>query len=317
MAFLKIIFLDNKEKEHCLTFRLSNSDISSRWQRIVKVNQQSNKTIHTVLMNTTYEGLSKIHTELEFVLYRIKEMYDRTLPLISGEELTRHQLNVLHEHFELYGDRILELQEKNMLSRDVTNDEMHIAFCRLNELIHSYEDGLANKNLRFPRMSALIDYYPAGIYEPLLERDRIHLASDFKWGSLYLGYNTLGKDWASVWVDNDLEVIERNQARPQKRFAAETWINFGADLPDFERREEFEKWYLKLPKELQSKIPMDNYNELSFGRIHIGDIVIDDYFLKYESNPHAWQLPSSDAKRNWNYLVFSTFTKAISVDIYE
>lgn len=317
MAFLKITFLDNKEKEHCLTFKLSDSDISRRWQQIVKTNQQSDKTIYTVLMNTTYESLSKIHTELEFVLYRIGEMYDRPLPSISNEELSRHQLNVLHEHFELYGDRIPELQEKNILGVDVTDSELHVMFCRLNELIHSYEDGLANRDLYFPRMSALVDYYPAGIYEPLLERDRIYLASDFRWGGLYLGYNTLGKDWSSVWVDNDLEVIERNQVRPQQRFAAETWINFGADLPEFLRREEFEKWYLKLPPELQSKVPMDNYNELSFGRIHIGDIVIDDYFLKYDNNSYAWKLPSSAAKRNWNHSVFSTFTKVTNFEIYE
>lgn len=317
MTQLTITFLDNLEQEHCLNFKICNTDLANRWQSIVIKNQQTDKFIHGVLMNTTYAQLQSIHAELHSIVTALNELYDKQLPVYTDAILNKNHLNTLHEQFEIYGDRIPELQASGVLNVEVHTNALHLKFCRLNELIHSYEDALVNQSVSFPTMGALIDYYPAGLYVPLLEKDRVYLEGDFKWGHLYLGYNTLGKDWGSVWGDNDLEVIIRDQVRPQKRFAAENWLYFGKDFEKFERISNFEKWYLKLPTAIKDKVPMNNLNELSFGRLYVGSIIIDEYFLKYDSNLTNWQLPNSSTKLKWNNNVFTTFKKITKFNFYE
>lgn len=317
MTKLTITFLDNFEQEHCLNFKICDTDLANRWKSIVLKNQQTGRFIHATLMNTTYAQIQSIHAELHSVVNVINELYDLSLPVYTDVVLNKNHLNTLHEQFETYGDRILELQSIGVLDVAVHNSELHNKFCRLNELIHSYEDALFNRPGCFPRMGALIDYYPAEFYVPLLEKDKVYLKADFEWGNLYLGYNTLGKDWISVWGDNDLEVIVRDKVRPQKKFAAENWVYFGIHHEKDASISKFEKWYLKLPTAIKDKVPMDNLNELSFGRLYIGSIMIDEYFLKYDSNPVNWQLPDSAAKLKWNNEVFTTFKKITKFDYYE
>jgi len=317
MTTLKITFLDHLDEEHSISFKISTSDISSRWQKLVNENKSASKYLHTVLMNSDYRQVPKLHAELQNLVTKINERYDQPLVKYTDRVLTRPQLNILHEQFELYGDRIPELQKLGILGDDVVKDDLHMEFCKLNELIHKYEDALNNLPNRWPSMGVLIDYYPAGIYEPLKERDKLYFHSDFKWGSLYLGYNTLGKDWSQVFRSNDLDVILRDQVRIQERFAAENWIYFGSDYADFESIELFEKWFLNLPSDVQEKIPADNINQLLLGRLHIGKIIIDEYFLNYDSNLDNWKIPNSTTKLKWTKEIFSTFTKVVKFDFYE
>ena len=102
--------------------------------------------------------------------------------------------------------------------------------------------------------------------------------------------------------------------KPQERFSAETWINFGPDDWTNYNIASFERWYLTLPKELQSRVPVDNLNELSLGRYRIGHILInDDYFLKYHPIEQDWLSHSHPIKQQWNKEVFSTFTEIIKI----
>jgi hypothetical protein len=323
MTRLKITFLDNKDQEHYINFKISNSDLAKRWKSIIIENQQSNtlsqsnKFIHSVFSNNSYTQLPKINIELRRTVKVINEIYDQKLPEYSANILNRSQLNLLHEQFEAYGDRVSELRNSGVLNSELHTNKLHVNFCRLNELIHNYEDAIANIPGSFPKMGVLIDYWPPGVYSPLLERDKVYFDTNFKWGDLYLGYNTLGKDWINVWIDNDIDVIARDQVRPQQRFSAENWVYFGRDMDKFERVIEFEKWYFNLPSVLQDKVPTNNLNDLSIGRLYIGSIIIDEYFLKYENDPKLWQLPNSKVKIKWNHEVFSTFKNITKFDFYE
>ena len=72
------------------------------------------------------------------------------------------------------------------------------------------------------------------------------------WGWLYLGYNTLGKNWMSVSFDDDVDAVERNQIRPQRRFAAELFMNFVL----FPRKVDFTPWlsFLLFKKDLLNSL---------------------------------------------------------------
>ena len=313
---LSLTFVDNKNKEHELKFTLYDTDLVNRWIDITKKNQQiEGQYINTRFTNITYEQISKVRQRLTDCLNRINSVYDEPLPLY-GEiaELTTPELNYLHEEFERYGDRFEDL----MRSAKWWSQELHNDFLELNEIIHLHEDLLYVKKDVFPNMAVLYDYYPQGLHMPILERDKIWLTAAMKWGEIYLGYNTLGKDWLKVIVDNDIEVMERDQVRPQERFAAETWINFGPDSDGVWEYKCLEKWYLKLPEELQKKVPIDDLNKLTYGRFKLGKLLIDQEFVnKYGGDLDGYMVPSSKTKRDWDENVFSTFVDLKKIEFYE
>jgi hypothetical protein len=173
---------------------------------------------------------------------------------------------------------------------------------------------LENQKNKNNQMAVLFDYYPQGIHSPLLEKDKLFLTSRFNWGHLYLGYNTLGKDWLEVAYHNDVDVIHRDQVRRQERFAAETWIFFGNTDSEFSNAIKFEKWYDGLNKNIRAKIPINNIN---LGRYEIGKIIIDDNLLKYHNNVNDWIVPESKIAQQWNSEVFSTFRKIINLKLIE
>ena len=314
MTTLQLHFLDDKDKKHIINFYIYNSSLANRWIDLTKQNQErSDKQLTTRFTNASYTQIDRVRKKLVDCVKRINTVYDEPLPTYDElDQLLTPQLNYLHEEFERYGDRY-----QSMMDGPNWTKELHEDFLQLNELIHLHEDVNISQSQKFPSMALLYDYYPQEIHSPILESDKIWITSQFRWGDVYLGYNTLGKDWIKVQMDNDIEVVEREHVRPQRRFAAETWINFGPQDNGWFSLLKFEKWVESLSDELRSKVPMNDLNELSLGRFRIGQIIIDDYFLKYNSDPIQWQLPDSQAKLDWNLNVFSTFVELKDVRIYD
>lgn len=310
---LALTFVDYNGEEHELKFTLYDSDLVSRWIEITKKNQEiEGQYINARLSNLTYSQVGKVRQRLTDCLNRINSVYDEPLPLYEEiDELTAHELNHLHEEFERYGDRSEEL----MLNAIWWSQELHEDFLELNEVIHLHEDLLYVKKDVFPNMALLYDYYPQGLHMPILERDKIWLTPTIMWGEIYLGYNTLGKDWLKVIRDNDIDVVERDQVRPQERFAAETWINFGPDADGIWEYKILEQWYLNLPEELQKKMPIDDLNKLTYGRFKLGQLRINREFLsRYGGDEEGYRSPNSKTKQMWDENVFSTFVELRKIE---
>lgn len=308
----RITFVDCDGEYHPLIFRLYDSDLVDRWIEITKKNQQNpNSYINCSFTNVSYSQITSVRNKLTECLKRINSVYDEPLPLYEEvSELNTAELNYLHEEFERYGDRQEELEKT-----DWWTVEMHNDFLELNELIHLHEDVNSSKTAAFPNMAVLYDYYPQGLHESIKDIDRLWLTPELHWGEMYLGYNTLGKDWLKVFLDNDLEVIEREHVRPQERFAAETWINFGPDSDGLHEYHCFEKWYLNLPPEIQKKVPIDNLSKLNFGRFKIGILkTTDDFIRKYGGTRSEWEERSGKLKKDWDDNVFSKFTGIVSIE---
>lgn len=313
MATLKLTFEDRDGQDHKLHFLIYNSDLANRWVRITKLNKErGDKHINARFTNTVYKDIHRVRERLTDCLNRINSVYDQPLPLYPEiKELSTPELNYLHEEFERYGDRMDELIKGGT---NWTRD-MHEDFLELNEIIHLHEDVLKSKTAEFPNMAVLYDYYPQELHEPILESDKIWLTPYLRWGEIYLGYNTLGKDWLKVHCDNDIEVIERDQVRPQIRFAAEAWVNFGPDSSNWWSIYNFECWVKGLPEHVRHKVPINDLNKLSYGRYKLGQLIVDNEFLsRYGGTAEDFSRPSSDAKLDWNYNVFSTFIKLKNVE---
>lgn len=311
MTTMKVTFETDVGTILPLYFYIYNTDLANRWKSLIEENKELAKNLNAKFTNRTYKDIPSVLKELNECVNIINLTYDKTLPLFDNfEELNTDILNYLHEEYEIYGDRIPEL------TNPVTfwNKTLHNSFLRLNELIHLTEDVIKSKTAKFSNMAVLFDYYPQEIFSPILERDKLYLKGDLQWGKVYLGYNTLGKDWLKVQIDNDVDVVARDQVRPQRRFAAETWINFGPDSTPYWSYLDFENWYLQLPENLQKKVPIDDLNELTFGRFLIGEIIIEKTMLNFEPNEDVWKIPSGETKKRWNQEVFTTFRKIKNVE---
>jgi hypothetical protein len=313
MKILKCKFIDSSNNPYSLFYSIYDNDLTNRWIQMIEKNLFENKKIISKITNKTFKDVHLVRSEINECILKINKIYDNSLPLYTNVDIFDvNVLNYLHEQFEIYGDRIDELSLEYPLTR--WSKEMHENFLRLNELIHLHEDVIKSKEVPFPNAACLFDLIPQEHHSPILERDKLYLKSDLQWGKLYLGYNTLGKDWIKACVDNDLELVEREQVRPQKRFAAEAWLNFGPDT-DMYQYSKFEKWYLSLDESLRNKIPINNLNSLCLGRFEIGKIIIDNTFLRFDYDRRNWNIPNSDTKLRWNQEVFSTFRKLIDIEI--
>jgi hypothetical protein len=262
-----------------------------------------------------------MHTVNETII-KINEYYDRQLPIFNNvSEITAQSLNYLHEEFELYGQRCLTAFTQNEV-RDPTvwpglyfRNDFHHAWLKLNEYIHIIEPAL-NPDY-FPHFSCLIQYEPFEKGDAINPVDKLFLDSDFSWGHLYLGYNTLGKDWKDAAFDNDIRVVVDDQIKVQETFCSEVWLNFSDQWKSFHKITEikFWRWYKELSPEVQSKIPIDNLSTLALGRYYLGMIEIDDTFLKFHPNKNDWAVPYSELRKKWNLEVFSKIVRAVDIEI--
>lgn len=320
-----ICFIDDKGDRHSIPYEIFPSGLSKKWIDLVLENQKNESSyLHTGFFNETASGIPKIHSELMNLVKEINyeykilfpkfknNQYSNILPVYEDSPLNTEQLNTLHALFEDWGDNIPVLEFKKIHSSSVKNK-----FLILNELIHSYENALRHAATgKFPAMSANIDYYPTGIHGVIDPVDKLYVTNQYDWGYLYLGYNTLGKDWMTVAMDNDLEVVSRGTVRPQERFAAELWVSFVNYHQQWGTAHTFESWYNSLDASTRSRVPIDNLSNLVLGKFLLGRVYIDEYyFLKFDPEINNWLIPNSQARSNWNTNVFSTFVKVDRIDI--
>jgi hypothetical protein len=308
---LNITIKNNDDSLIYLAYQLYDNPVADRWATMTQQSIDNNYEIYSRFTNKNMDNIDYLIYEINKVIETINNTYDKILPVFTNlKQLDISILNYLHEEFEVYGDRIIELQTKNCWS-----EVMHTAFLRLNEWIHIIESAIHNVTEKFPNYTALYDFLPAGIHEPMSEEDKLFLETQYKWGGLYCGYNTLGKDYYAVCMDNDVEVIDREMVRPQRRFAAETWLNFGQDSLNFDIRHSFYRWFKNLTEEQKAKIPINDLNELTLGRLVLGYLIITENFLNFHNNYKDWMTPNHECKIRWNKEVFSKAKEIIKIEI--
>lgn len=322
-AVLKVVFTTKDGGTLPLSYNLYDQNpVVDRWLSMTKQSISNEMEIKARITNNEMNNIGYLMGQINEVLVFINEHYDKVLPTFTDfNQLDGVILNYLHEEFEVYGDRIIELQSNKKWSY-----ELHDKFLSLNEFIHMIETAIHGLHHKFPNFSCLYDFLPAGLHEPVTEIDKLFLEDRFEWGGLYCGYNTLGKDYLSIAPENDWEVIARDEVRPQIRFAPETWMNFGPDMTNT-IRESFYGWYLSLSPEVQSKVPIDNMHKLSLGRYKLGRVIIDDSMLAIESDVSKWFTPSGPSvawalgdescKTRWNREVFSQVNGIKSIKMFE
>jgi hypothetical protein len=311
MKVLEVSIKDKFDKLHKLRYSIYDTSLSSKWADLTNINLKNpNHKVSSVFNNRSEKDVPEITQQIKNIVSKITTEYDREIT--TFDELDTQKLNYLHEEFEIFGERMDELALESKLTETLTSN-----FFALNEHIHMCEDAMLTTSNTWGRFGVLYDIHPLGLHLSVNDEDKLYLEYGRSWGKLYLGYNTLGKDWAAVAKDNDIEVIARDMVKPQKRFSAEAWLYFSRDCLSVQNISFFQKWVKTLPVELQKKVPYHNLNELSLGKMILGELVIDHNFLKYDPNPNNWKIFNHPSKLKWNHEVFTTFRSVESIKLYK
>jgi len=319
---LKIIAIDFKDKFsqiHTLHYILYDTPLANKYFEVLRKNKAiADGNIEYSFNNKVEANYPEICKEIKHTVTTINKIQDHiTLP--EYDVLEQNELNTLHDLFEKWGDHPTWQEDRTT----------HNHFLKLNELIHLCENIITSDlnilsetffgRLHDIRMGAIIDVRPttqsgkAGIHFSVTDQDKLMLTSQYKWGGLYLGYNTLGKDYMHAMVDNDVRLIANDEVKPQKRYAAEIWINFGSDMIG-PSTFQFATWVNKLDKEIKEKIPFNNLQDMMLGRLLLGEVCIADRtFANIDPDPDHWVTTDHLCKQKWNKEVFSTFREVVDI----
>ena len=196
---------------------------------------------------------------------------------------------------------------------------LHEAFLKLNEQIHNFEIVFRTwVNTEKSICSCLIDFMPNKPLDKIIPSDYLHeqlnpedfilFTPEHQWGWLYLGYNTLGKHWASACHDDDVEVVKRKQIRPQQRFAAEMYINFRSSS-SYYSRVLLHKWWTK-NNFSEFVDPELRLRDLALGFIPVGQL--QSYALNKDPIISASTITDQES---WNLDVWSKFNSIKSARV--
>jgi hypothetical protein len=304
-----------------LTYKLHPNSLTAKWTNIINRRSSNNTGLELKITNKTSADLEKLMIKLNSIVTDINKYYDHPLPLFTTtNEIDQNILNYLHEEFERYGERHSIISGKyrelvgdpNVWPGNSFNSNFHQLWLDLNQWIHITESAMHSTN--FPNFSCLIQYTP---FEEqgaaITDEDGLFLDSTFSWGRLYLGYNTLGKDYMHAFYDDDKRVIINNQIKVQEWMSSEVWLNFNPDVNLDHKAFEllFWKWFKTLPN-----TPPLNLNELRLGRYYLGELIFDQTFLDFHPNYNDWLLVDNrELRKKWNTEVFSKIVKATGIKI--
>jgi hypothetical protein len=317
----------NGEETLELIYRILDTDISDRWIDLVDENNKQNNSLrYNYVKILSQEEIEENFQSFKANINYINENYDRVLTDIQDVKFLKNNqyiLNDLHEEYEIYGDRLLELIEEGYFDDPknhakysekwpgvVQNKLLHESFLLLNEQIHNFESIYRHwNNPQGISCNCLTDFIPAGLHADLKPEDFLLFDPNYEWGWAYLGYNTLGKHWASCISDNDIEVIKRKAVRPQQRFAAELYMNFSIKDNLYRTRIRlYNMWTKNNFSEIMN--PELRLRDLALGFIPIGKI----YGYKINDGPLVYISKQTD-KVNWNLNVWSKFNKIVEFKI--
>lgn len=299
-----------------LDYLLQANSLREKWLNEVKTYSKENNTyLNLKISNKNYLHLNQLTDKLNVIVRDINDAYDYEIliPLEGKDDISREKLNGLHEKFEEYGEHGAG-DGSGPLYR---GQNVHNLWLDLNEWIHITETAMETTGQDFPNYGALVTVYPPYPGRKLEERDKLFLTTEFSWGHLYLGYNTLGKDYMHASQDNDVRVVTNNQVKIQELYSSEVWLCFQQKtyfLKDTES--EFYKWYETVEQEAQEKIPIENLNKIALGRYYLGHIVFNEDLQKFHPVEHDWYFNPHVQKR-WNNEVFSQVKNVTSIELLD
>jgi len=310
-----------------LLYEVFNTGFAPRWLSLLNAELASGESNWTQTYNKVVVGDEIISQLEEFKdnINFINANYDIQLPVLTSiDDLMAHPevLNDLHEEFEIYGDRkeycintdywANENKPNTVWPGYEFNQELDSAFLKLNIQIHTFENIVRAKQDQVDApCSCQVEFLPP-THESFKPEDYLLFTPEMEWGYIYLGYSTLGKHWHSLAYDNDIDVVKRDEVRPQKEFSAEFYMNFRAKSGLHNSRIYFYNWWVdnNLNK---IKNPDMKLSDFAFGYVPLAKLV--GYKINEDGTVIDLDRESIDTMRKWNKDVWSKFDTIAKIQI--
>lgn len=302
MSRLRVTLEDRWGDLRELTYEIYQHDLAERWLGFTVRELQRLVDTHAVFHNQTQADLPEIQAKLSDTLLQIDLIQHTQL---WSPDLDQAQLNLLHYQFEEF------LRRPDRLSDIRLHDLWHL----LNTQIHQYESAAEITASGPGSFNLLYDINPGRCRGEIQAEDLSWVEPNLAWGGLYLGYNTVGKDWLSCYLDDDRALIHQEGVKPQRQFSTETFLCFSTGVPRHRRILDFQRWWRNLPPHLQHQVPVGDLSSLSLGKFRIGELIIDQQFLDLDPDPWHWQAQGHPCRQLWNHVVFRSLRSIKSIKI--
>lgn len=311
-----------------LTYQLQENSLKDRWcDQIKKSSNNSYFHLNLNISNKVRNDIPELLIKINLIIKKINIYYDCSLPVFTEySTIDQKILNRLHEEFEIYGERHDEAMATDGYSSTECdswnttrfNESFHNSWLELNSMIHIIESALVSTT-EFPHFFCLVQYLPKEQEIVINDEDKLFLTTDRQWGDLYLGYDTLGKDYMHTCEDDDVRTIINNQIKIQTQFNTEVFLNFSPEEWGYREKKFFEskfwKWYSLQSEEIKKMIPINDVSKLALGRYYLGFVKYDSTFLNFHPDIKDWINGDTDLRKKWNNEVFSRVSEIVKVEI--
>jgi hypothetical protein len=257
----------NTWEHYDIYFRLYETELAKKWVSTIEKMQFGEKRIREKSIkfsrSNTYNMQSLVNKgqldKINRIIDLLNKFYDKEIR--KAEVVDQDTLNYLHEEYEIYGIRLAEKLSskwwddawKQLANNDPQavrwpgirfNEEFHSTFLQLNDTIHTMEmffntDAPTEKSPlpEYSHANILISHDPRIDYE-ITEEDEASFFKFFRFGDLYLGYNTLGKNLSHIILDEDSRAADENAVVLQTTWSNEVMATLGTDTatPDYQTR---------------------------------------------------------------------------------
>lgn len=264
-----------------LLYQLSDNPVQHAWQSLLKNRKQ--EVINSSFDNQTLEENIRL---LNNALMQVNLV---TLDNPDNQDY----LNYLHSQF-------VDSKGELPVWREI-NKRIH--------QIENYKKLNIDYNYAF---SFFLDPRPESL--PISEIHKMWIGTDHtNWGMLSLSYETVGKDWVDLSIDND----DIDELAIKTSIGTETWCSFVLDPVCHKRAEtRLWEWYLTQPLDIQNKIPINDLNSLALGDYLLGKLIITEPFINFHSTISDWYVPNHACKLNWNKELLSSARSVKSYRFY-
>ena len=273
-------------------------------------NEFGNNTLEVVLNNGVTLHYHLFDNPVQYQWQALVTSGESIVPMFSNKPVISYieELNAFADKLRFQPlPKTPSIEELNVIHSMFVQQPNNEDWKRVNHLVHMIENNLVmdlNYKLQFSVLGIGADV-------PIEEYHKLWLSTNYSdWGSLYLGYETVGKDWADIAQDNDT----LDDLAVQEYIGTETVMSFQSQSP-YEKliENDFFKWFRQNPE----NVPIDNLNKLSLGRYVLGKLIITDTFTSFNKNPLVWYMPNHVVKRQWNQEVLTSATAIESISFFE
>jgi hypothetical protein len=302
MPRLSVTLQDRWGDSVTLCYEIYDHDLAVRWQQFTVRELQRLHKIHSVFHNQTRADLPQIEQQLSETVQQIDRIQRTQL---WSPDLDQAQLNRWHYQFELFEQSQPQDCDPQLVD----------LWLLLNTQIHQWESAAKITASGPGSFGLLYDINHGGCRGEIHPQDLIWAEPNLAWGGLYLGYNTIGKDWLSCYLDDDRALIHQRGVKPQQQFSTETFLSFSTGVSRPARILDFQRWWRNLPPHLQDQVPMGDLNRLGLGKFRIGELIIDQQFLDLDPDPWHWQVQGHPCRQLWNHVVFRSLRSIKEIKI--